>query len=210
MQCNSIFMAAAAALLSTSALAAATSTIDKLPDEGVVTLSGTVDSVENEREFTLRDATGTIGVDIESNESVVLKEGDRVTVSGTVDRDLAGTDINASRVDVDKGFVEGMSDAVQSIPGVSTADAQAFNIESLPKEGMVKVTGTVSDVDNEQAFTLKDKTGSIDVDMASAEKAALTEGAEVTVIGLVDSGLMSRHLKASKVIVLANAETSAQ
>lgn len=193
-----------AALLSSSALAAMT-TVKNLPDRGSVTLEGVVKSVENEREFTLQDGTGTISVDIESTQSVVLKEGDQVSVSGTVDKDITGTDINASAVEVKKGFVQGMSDSVRSVPGVSTTDAQAFTIDSLPTEGMVKVTGHVSDVDNEQEFTLKDETGTIDVDVTSAEKAALTEGATVTVIGLIDSGLMTRHLKAQQVLVVADA-----
>ncbi len=194
----------AAALLSTSALAASY-TIDTLPDEGAVNISGYVKSVENEREFTLRDETGDISVDIESNQSVVLKEGDPVTVSGVIDNDITGKDINANRVDVQQGFVEGMSNAVRSIPGVSTTDAQAFTIKSLPEKGMVKVSGTVTDVANEEAFTLNDETGSIKVNVASAQKTALTEGAKVTVIGMMDSGLMSKHLKASDVIVVADA-----
>lgn len=196
--------AGAATLFSTPALAAL-ATIKNLPDVGEVTLHGIVKSVGNEREFTLQDETGTIRVDIESAQSVILKEGDQVSVTGTVDKDVTGTDIDASMVEVKKDFVKGMSDAVKSVPGVSTVDAQAYTIDSLPKEGMVKVTGQVSDVDNEKAFTLKDETGAIDVDMASAEKAALTEGAEVTVIGLIDSGLMTRHLKAQQVFVVADA-----
>ena len=198
--------AGVAALLATSAMASTVITINDLPDNGAVTLSGTVKSVENEREFTLSDETGTIGVDLESTQSVVLKKGDRVTVTGQVDKDITGTDINASHVEVEKGFVEGMSDAVQSIPGVSTTDAQAFNIDSLPEEGAVKLTGKVSDVDNEREFTLTDKTGSINIDVVSPEKAALTEGAHVTVIGVMDNGLLSRHVKAQKVLVIADAQ----
>lgn len=200
-------VAGAVALLSTSALAASV-TIKDLPDEGTVMLKGVVKSVENEREFTLQDETGSINVDIASGQSVVLKAGDQVAITGTVDKDITGTDIKASHVDVRKGFVEGMSDATKAVPGVSTTDAQAYTIGSLPKDGLVKVTGLVTEVDNEQEFTLKDDTGSIAVDVKSSEKAALTEGAKVTVIGLIDSGLMTKHLQAHRVFVVADARTA--
>lgn len=198
-----------AALLSTTALAAGM-TIKSLPDEGTVTLHGTVDSVNNAHEFTLRDNTGTINVDIATDHSVVLKKGDEVTVTGSIDKDITGKDINASNVTVSKGLVRGVSDAVKSIPGVSTTDAQAFNIRDLPDNGMVKVSGTVSDVDNEKEFTLKDETGSINVDIESDERAALAEGARVTVIGRIDSGLLGKDIKASQVIVTSNKPTASR
>lgn len=197
-----------AMLLSTTALAT-NEEVKKLPDDSVVTLSGTVDSVQNEREFTLRDTTGTIGVDIKSNESVVLKAGDSVTVSGLVDKDITGTDINASDVYVHKGFTRSVSDALKSMPGVSTNDATAYYIKDLPKQGMVKLTGTVKDVDNEKEFTLQDDTGTINVDIESTENAALTKGAKVTVIGSIDDKLTGKDINAVKVLVLADAKPGA-
>lgn len=210
MKHHHLFAAAGmAALLSTTALAAGM-TIKSIPDEGTVTLRGTVDSVNNAHEFTLRDNTGTIDVDINPDHSVVLKKGDEVTVTGSVDKDVTGKDINASNVEVSKGLVRGASDAVKSIPGVSTTSAQAFNIRDLPDRGMVKVSGTVSDVDNEKEFTLKDETGSINVDIESNERAALAEGAKVTVIGHIDSGLLGKDIKASQVIVTAGKPTASR
>lgn len=195
-----------AGLLSTTAMAEmSNSNAKKMSDDSYVTISGTVDSVDNEREFTVRDGSGTIGVDLAPNESIVLKKGQQVTVSGTVDNDLGFVDVNAQNVYVHKGMTKSISDAMKSIPGVSTTDAQAFNIKDLPSQGMVKITGTVSDVNNEKEFTLRDDTGSINVDIVSDERAALTKGAEVTVIGNVDNGMMSKDIKATKVIVIADA-----
>lgn len=192
------------ALISTTALAAITN-LNNLPKDGIVTLQGTVEAVQNEREFILRDDAGkTIGIDIDEGKSVVLKKGDPVTVTGAVDRGFLGTDINASSVSVGKGLIEGMSDTVKSMPGVSTLSAQAFDIKDLPQQGAVKVTGTVTDVDSEQAFTLQDETGSIDVAVTSNERAQLSEGAKVTVIGSVDHGAMGKNIHASQVLVVAN------
>ena len=206
MKKHMIMSAAMAALLSTTALAETPNANAKtMSDDSYVTITGFVESVDNEREFTLRDASGTISVDLAPNQSIVLEKGQQVTVSGTIDNDLGFVDVNAQNVYVHKGFTKNIGDAMKSIPGVSTSDAQAFNIKDLPDQGMVKITGTVSDVSNEKEFTLRDDTGTINVDIESNERAALTKGAEVTVIGKVDSGLLSKDIKASKVIVTADA-----
>lgn len=194
-----------ATLTATSALAATTE-IKSLPKSGNVTLEGVVESVQNEREFTLRDNTGKIGIDMPKNQSVVLKVGSRVTVSGEIDRDIAGVDINANRVDVHNGLAQAISDNIEGGNDMSLQGATAYEIKSLPDSGLVKVTGMVSDVDDERNFTVKDTTGKIDVKLTSAQTAALTEGARVTVIGRVDKGLTGKDLEASQVIVLANAK----
>jgi uncharacterized protein YdeI (BOF family) len=200
-------VAAMSAMLSTTALAETpNAAAKKLGDNSYVTISGVVDSVDNEREFTVRDASGTIDVDLAAKQSVVLKKGQHVTVSGIVDNDMGFVDVDATNVYVHKGLNKTVSDAVKSIPGISTSDAQAFNIKSLPNQGIVKISGTVTDVDNEKEFTLKDKTGSIDVDVASDENVILRKGAEVTVIGMVDSGVLGKDINATNVIVIADTQ----
>ena len=194
-----------AALVSTSALAS-TATVKNMPDKGHVTLEGTVSSVENAREFTLRDAAGTIDVDIDSNQSVVIKNGDKVTVDGVVDKGITGTGINARSVTVQKNMAEAAGDAIEGNTDISLEGATVYNIENLPDKGLVKISGTVTHVDNEKKFTLKDSTGSINVDIESSETAALTEGAEVTVIGYVDKGMLGKDINANKVLVTASAQ----
>jgi uncharacterized protein YdeI (BOF family) len=192
------------ALVTTSALAAI-STIKDMKNGSQVSISGTVENVKNEREFTLRDKSGTIDVDIDSNQSVVLKAGDTVSVLGVIDSGITGTDINAREVTVKKDLVKAITDSIEGNSTASLEGATSYNIKNLPKEGLVKVSGTVTDVDNEKAFTLKDDTGSVDVHVKSAEKAALTTGAQVTVIGYVDNGMFSKDINARKVLVVADA-----
>ncbi len=194
----------AAIMLSSAALATVKSVKD-MEDGSQVNLTGTVDSVQNEREFKLRDATGVIRVDIESNQSVVLKQGDNVTVIGRLDKGPLVSDINARAIKVNKPVAQAVSDAIEGQTTLSLEGATTYNISQLPEEGLVKVNGTVTNVANEKKFTVKDVTGSIKVDVESAETAALTEGAEVTVIGYVDSGLFGKALKARKVLVVASA-----
>ncbi len=205
-----LMVAGLTALLAGTALAASETTIKTLPEEGQVSISGTVASVDNEREFTLRDETGTIGVDITSNQSVVLKKGDKVTVSGVVDSGITGTDINASNVTVHKDMSEAMGDVIEGNTAISFEGATTYKVSQLPKEGLVKVSGTVSKVSSEEQFTLRDDTGAIGIDMESAESAALTKGATVTVIGYVDSGLLGKDINAKKVLVVESAKPMAR
>lgn len=198
-----------AALLSTSALAA-TVTINQLPDSGNVTISGTVSKVKNEREFTLRDSTGSVDVNLENGQSVVLKEGAKVSVDGTVDKGILGKDINASNVTVDKSMSEAVTEGLEKNTSMSMEGAQSYTINQLPKEGKVKISGTVTDVDNEKEFTLKDSTGSIDIDLEeSSEAAALKTGSEVTVIGYVEDGMTGKDINATKVMVISDTSPAA-
>lgn len=198
-----------AALFSTTAFGAI-DTIKTMKSGSTVSIDGNVESIKNEREFTLRDKTGTINVDIESNQSVVLKQGDNVTVNGKLDKNVLGADINATTVTVNKNVAQAVGDAIEGRTGLSLEGATAYTINNLPKEGLVKISGKVSDVDNEKKFTVKDATGSIKVQVESAETAALTEGAEVTVIGYVDNGLLGKDINAHKVLVVADASPTRQ
>jgi ribosome-associated protein YbcJ (S4-like RNA binding protein) len=91
-------------LIATSAMAQGAMTgtsIKQLPKEGQVTISGTVDNMENNREFTLRDLNGDT-VEIEAKTDLNIKEGDRVEVSGVIDSSFMGMDkeIDATTVTV--------------------------------------------------------------------------------------------------------------
>lgn len=207
---RTIAIAGLAALISNSALAAGTIAIKDLPKGGNVTLSGTVDKIDNEREFVLRDSTGTIDVDIASNQSVVLEKGAQVTVNGVVDKGFFGTDINAATVTVHKGLAETIGEAIEGNTNISMEGATAVTIRNLPEQGIVKLSGIVTKVDNEKEFTLKDETGSINIDIESNEAAAVTKGAHVTVIGYVDNGVMGKDINARKVLIVSNATPVAQ
>lgn len=192
------------ALMSATAIAAVNN-IKDMKNGSQIHLTGTVDSVNNAREFTLRDNSGTIDIDIISNDSVVLKKGDSVTVSGTVDKDLFDTDIKATQVAVNKSMGKAIGDAIEGNTSLSLEGATSYKINSLPAQGLVKVSGTVSKVDSEKEFTLNDGTGKINIDIQSSETAAIMKGSEVTVIGYVDKGLLGTDINAHKVLVVADA-----
>ncbi|MCI5049922.1 MAG: OB-fold nucleic acid binding domain-containing protein [Rickettsiales bacterium] len=80
-------------------------TIDSIGEKGAVTVSGEVialDSIDNE--FTLKDETGEI--DVELNHDLTVTLGDKVTVSGVITSDMGEKEIAASKVTVTEQGVD--------------------------------------------------------------------------------------------------------
>lgn len=196
------------ALSAAPALAAVTSAaaIKNLPDGGGVTLNGTVEDFDSEHFFTLRDSTGTVKIDLSAAKSVVLTNGERVTVAGTIrNRGILGTSISARTVSEDKGVGQRIGEAIDSATGEDAAGyARTANIVSLPKSGLVKINGTVDSVDSEKKFTLKDQTGHIDIAIKPGMSASLNKGTEVTVVGYVNNGMLGKSIEATEVDVVAS------
>ena len=81
--------------------AEAASVIDGLPQEGTVSLSGTVDKINNDTKFTLRDAAGE-KIDINTSAKVAVNEGDSVNVDGRIQPEAAGMGREIIATDVTK------------------------------------------------------------------------------------------------------------
>ncbi len=176
-----------------------------LATTAMTSITGTVTSVKNPRAFILENDHGRLEVLVENSQSVVLKEGDQVTVTGALDKSWLGTKLHARQITVQKGIVQTLSDAVKGAPGLPTSNAQPYDIGRLPASGKVKLTGTVTAVRSDTSFMLEDATGRIHIDVASAERAAITPGARVSVIGKVNNSLLhGRQVKAYSIIVLNN------
>ena len=203
---KTMMMAGVAALLSGSALAATAILIKNLPTSGEVTLNGTVESFDSQHSFTLRDSSGTIKVDLSATKAIVLKDGAKVSVTGTVDKGILETDIAALSVSEDEAVGKQIGEAIDSVTGQDPAgSAKAVDIRSLPESGIVKINGTVASVDNEKKFTLKDSTGTIDVTIMSGQSASLNKGTKVMVVGSVDKGLLGKSISATEVDVRSTA-----
>lgn len=85
-------MAAGFALLASTAVATGVgsySSIERLPDEGKVTLSGTVSEVDDKDSFILKDSAGKT-IDVHTAKEVALDIGDKVTVSGEMQDEALG------------------------------------------------------------------------------------------------------------------------
>lgn len=191
-------------ILASPVFAATTILVRDLPAEGEVTLSGTVEKLTGGRTFMLSDSSGSIPVKISPNESLVLKDGEKVNVTGSVGNAVpgfTGKGIAASHVERVKDAQTSLSDAVAVTTGISVEKADSVTVAALPTEGMVKLVGIVSSVSDEKFFVLRDDTGSVNVKVQSEENVVLKQGSHVTVIGYVDNGMLDKTVRATRVVV---------
>ncbi|WP_025896269.1 hypothetical protein [Kordiimonas gwangyangensis] len=77
------------------------SKIAQLPEKGNVMITATVDDVDSNTEFTIRDDSGET-IDVESVTKLTIREGDLVKIVGVMDDELAGIgrEIDATSVTV--------------------------------------------------------------------------------------------------------------
>jgi len=182
--------------------------ISNLPDNSVVTLSGTVDKVENEHLFMLRNDKGLIEVRVPADQPLVLKESENVTVTGTVEKPLwglLGSNIEATSVQAQPSLPTAVSDAVTRATGITLDRAENVRIGKLPAQGMVQISGVVDKVSDPKNFVVKDTTGTVHVSIQSDENVVVAKGVEVTVTGYVNNGLLGKKIRATHVIMMSNA-----
>jgi len=225
------FSAISMALAASSSFATMDSdqlSINQLPKSGYVTLYGTVDDIDNNQEFLLRDMNGdTIDVDLSSKAS--LHEGDRVKVGGTLSDDFLGFghEINAaSVVIIDEADQSVRANAKTKKPislgnikeevsstyrAVKEETKQAFSmgdnskgaIEMLPNEGVVSIKGEVKNIDKmDRSFTLKDNMGET-IDVHSPNNLTISDGDQVIVKGEIKSAVagLGEEIIANSIVV---------
>lgn len=181
--------------------------IKDLRDKQNVTLQGTIVQIRDDKVFDMQVNNDTIPVKIVSGQSLVFKNGDKVTVTGIVDVrlfGLMGKVIEASDVEVEKTLGQTLTDAVKNATGVSLDTAPAVPISNLPAQGAAQIVGTVDSVSDAKDFTLKDSTGSISVHIQSDENVALAKGSHVTVTGYVNNGQLSKNFLATHINISSN------
>jgi uncharacterized protein YdeI (BOF family) len=89
------------------------------------------------------------------------------------------------------------------------ADISIHNLNRLPDGRRVRLNGTVEAVQGKRDFILRDDSGHIEINLTSHEKIALTKGAEVTVSGRINRGLMGVNIDASSVTLRSKSEQAA-
>ncbi len=197
---KTVIIASIATLFSAAALASTAVSVKDLPKGSYVTLNGTVEDFDSEHTFMLRDPSGSIKIDLSSANSVALKEGEKVSITGTVNQTILGTDVVATSVTEDKGVGQQVGEAIDSVTGQNAAgSARTVTIQTMPDTGFVKLNGIVESVESEKKFTLKDAYGKIDINITSSTSASLNKGTEVTVIGYVEKAILGKHINATEV-----------
>lgn len=91
-------------VLAYPALAAtsAQSTIRQLPDAGSVIIAGTIDKVKDDKNFVLKDGSGSIDVEVAFDNPPALVEGDRVSVIGNVDKGFFSKEVDATSISLNQ------------------------------------------------------------------------------------------------------------
>ena len=177
-----------------------------LKDEDYVTLSGTVGSILSGDEFELNYGSGKIKVDTNdfwpemfkpdseaSNLAYRLKTGDKVTVSGRVDKSwLTANEIEAESISYRTG---------SSITTYRNPNAQSNwldrHLDYFREGGRMSLAGTITKVVNDHEFILRYGNGNtiqVDTDGLGVPKTSpFVVGERVTVYGTFDKGLTERN-----------------
>ena len=79
-----LVLATAGALLFAGTALADDAHVSGKSSDALVTLSGTVERIENDQQFTLRDNHGSFDVTMLPGNAAVLNEGDSVSVTGSL------------------------------------------------------------------------------------------------------------------------------
>ncbi len=191
----------------------AISKIAQLPEKGNVVITATVDDVDSNTEFTIRDDSGET-IDVESMTKLTIKEGDLVKIVGVMDDELAGIgrEIDATSVTVVDAADE-MARSTDDEPSLNktvefaSSDTEFDSIDALPDEGMVTISGTVEEVDIEDnSFKLRDRSGE-SIDVHPSKPLTVKEGQQVKVTGVMDdetAGMgLGEQIVSAKVTILS-------
>lgn len=159
------------------------------------TIEGRVVRLVDEEDFVLRDRTGRILVDLDSDDQrLSLRSGARVRVVGRLDRDDA--DFDALRVVRPNGTVLYDRSRPQFLSVQSSTSAQSDQnfqfaqqtIQSLTIPSLQTMTGTVERLVDEEDFVLRDARGRTLIDTDLDDRLLpLLSGESVTVVGRFDA-----------------------
>jgi uncharacterized protein YdeI (BOF family) len=176
--------------------------IENLPDQGDITISGTVERVIDQNKMIISDRTGDT-IDVNTNQPIDIKMGETVTVKGNLDSEIAGigkqiVDATITEIGLDLDSTAG-SDVSLSADMGSYGDEskdspietmEISKIQNMPEQGMVEISGTVASVQGDGSFILKDNVGQkVEVDLVRNED--LSKGDKVAVTGQVMSNSLN-------------------
>jgi len=174
--------------------------VQGLPKVGAVTISGTVENIDGDKKFTLKDSSGDT-IDVNTNEKVNVKKDSAVTVNGTLDSEILGMGREIKNATISASGSAGISASQNSDHGTDKKSKTDL-VGQLPNTGMVEISGIVSEVNNtDNSFILKDKTGKT-IDVNSSENIYVKVGDRVSVHGEIESNALclGSEIQAERVI----------
>lgn len=190
--------------------AMAANSTQNMEDGAYVTLSGKVVAITDEDEFQLIHNGQKILVDtndewpdlFDKSAQQILKTGDMITVSGVVDDNLFGkNEIDAKAIRYD-GTTYTRMYVVESYPMANYNPASGMRDDEY-----MSLTGTISNITEDDKFMLNYGTGTIEVETDGIdleESNRLSVGDRVTVEGELDKNWFSaRELEADTIYVIS-------
>ncbi len=190
--------------------------IQALPKSGSVQISGMVKDIKNDKKFILEDSAGKT-IDVNSNANLQVKEGEKITVNGTLNSEILGLGKEINNATVSRSSDLDNRDTLSSKDSDDHEDLDEENasandssikksidlIKNLPEEGRIEISGKVSEVNDNGVFILQDRNGDT-VDVHSGSKLSVSEGDKVKVIGRVtdEAAKMGEEITAEEVIKL--------
>ncbi len=173
--------------------------IKSLPTSGMVSVMGTVEDVDGDRQFTLRDKYGHT-IDVQSQSNLKVSTGDKVMVKGQMNNGFLGIgrEITIAKVQAaDTMHAMGTPPAHAAAKGHAKMDMSGEwkgkeyqHIADLPDAGDVAIRGQVVAMrPGDQVFILRDTSGET-VDVHTVSDVSLNRGDMVMVKGRVDNEIM--------------------
>jgi uncharacterized protein YdeI (BOF family) len=95
---------------------------------------------------------------------------------------LVNDDLNLTRKA--QQYQQNQAVAERQFPAGEDTVRNFSTVAELPSEGQVTLSGIIMEIEDEDGFTLKDKTGSIEIDLAASSD-SLQVGQQVTITGEV-------------------------
>jgi uncharacterized protein YdeI (BOF family) len=167
-----------------------------------VRVQGTVESINDDDEFQLRDETGRLEVYIGWRNTMPVSKGDRVTVQGVVDRDhpasptleLYAKSITTADNRTIRLQLPTASPQIESGVAPSQSQSPAQLISSVKPGQRVHLQGTVARIADSDEFILKDDSGQIQIYIGYRNTLPSKVGDRVTIIGIADEQLLKGTL----------------
>ena len=135
-------------LLTTATYAAQPPAQNDGNNNGAITILGNVQGINNHHEFVLQSPDGSFNVQMTTNQSLNLQQGEAVVVSGTLQNGYGLPVIKATTVRSKRDRGAALNKALKSLPNSTTNLSTAHKIRPRPPQQIGATSDTLTNHDN--------------------------------------------------------------